>query len=155
MAQRLEPVASREPLVELFSADRATHPYGLADLEEPFWTGSRWWLDGDACVGLLRLPASDVPVVYSVSARAPAETLDLLVRVLPELPDHFIINGPPGLSDRLAGDYDAVWVRSYRKMHLAHPDRLPPPDPEADELPEDNWAGDPISDNGDGSQQPQ
>jgi ribosomal protein S18 acetylase RimI-like enzyme len=133
------PVSDPAPIRELYERDRPVHPYGLADLVQ-FWDVSRWWRDGDAAVGILDLPGSPVPVVYAVTARAVAASLDLLAALVPVLPDHFVITGPPGLTARLAPVYSARWSDAYQKMHLARPDRLPPEAPDivdlgADDLP--------------------
>ena len=42
------------------------HPYGLADLEEPFWSSSTWYRRGDAVVAVLDLGGD--PVVYAIAA---------------------------------------------------------------------------------------
>jgi ribosomal protein S18 acetylase RimI-like enzyme len=122
------PTLDRRGLIELFSRRRDIHPYGLGDLDEPYWSRSTWWRDGDAVVGLIHLPGSEVPVVYAVTAEATEATLQLLEAVAPQLPDHFIINGVSGLLEPLGARYDHEWVTPYLKMHLTRPDRLPTPD---------------------------
>ncbi len=118
------------PLADLYGRHPEVHPYGLADLEEPFWSRSTWYRSGDAVVGVLDL-GSDEPVLYAVAADAAtdAATLDLLEHLVPRLPDHFVITGPVGLSDRLAPTHAADWVIPHVKMHLIDPGRLPEPDP--------------------------
>jgi ribosomal protein S18 acetylase RimI-like enzyme len=128
------PTKDRSGLVKLFSRHREVHPYGLADLEEPYWAGSTWWREGDAAVGLLRLPGSSTPVAYAVTATAPEQTRDLLAAVAPQLPPHLIINGVTGLLDPLSRRYDHDWVTPYWKMQLARPERLPAADPAAVEV---------------------
>jgi ribosomal protein S18 acetylase RimI-like enzyme len=129
--------AVRDPseLAELYRRHPEVHPYGLADLEEPFWSRSTWYRDGDAAVGVLDL-GSDEPVLYAVAADADGDraTLDLLERLVPELPDHFVITGPTGLTERLAATHTADWVIPHVKMHLPDPSRLPPPDPRVEWL---------------------
>ena len=49
-------VAEPDELVELYSRDPHLHIYALADLEEPYWSASTWWRNGDAAVGLVGLP---------------------------------------------------------------------------------------------------
>jgi ribosomal protein S18 acetylase RimI-like enzyme len=124
------PAAETAPdaLVELFEADRAVHVYGLADLEDPYWSSSTWFRRGQAAVGVLDL-GSGAPVLYAVSSRAPEATLDLLEELVPVLPDHFVITGVRGLADRLAPRYRADWSIPHVKMHLAGTARLPPADP--------------------------
>jgi ribosomal protein S18 acetylase RimI-like enzyme len=128
------PTDDRRGLVELFARRPDVHPYGLGDLDEPYWSGSTWWRHGDAAAGLVHLPGSDIPVVYAVAAEDPDATLDLLGAIVPQLPDHLIINGVTGLLEPLRAQYDHDWVTPYWKMHLARPERLPDPDPRAEPI---------------------
>ena len=84
-------------LADLYGRHREVHPYGLADLDEPFWSRSTWYREGDAAVGVLDLGSGE-PVLYAIAADAAldAATLDLLERLAPDLPDHFVITGPTG-----------------------------------------------------------
>lgn len=117
-------------LAELYGRHPEIHPYGLADLDEPFWSRSTWYRDGDAAVGVLDLGSGE-PVLYAIAADAEADraTLDLLERLAPDLPAHFVITGPTGLADRLAPAYAAEWVIPHVKLHLPDDRALPPPDP--------------------------
>lgn len=132
----LPPETAPDALAGLFGRHRAVHPYGLADLEEPFWQRSRWYRRGDAAVGVLDLP--DVAlgptgvnprggnVVYAVSAVAPGATLDLLRDLAPMLPAHFLVTGPCGLAACIPAPYMTVWSKPHWKMWLPNPSRLPP-----------------------------
>jgi ribosomal protein S18 acetylase RimI-like enzyme len=124
-----QPVRSPASLEALFSRDRAVHPYGLADIDEPIWSRSTWWQSRDAAVGLLDLPGSADSVVYAISARAPQQTLELLARLDGVLPDEYVVTGPVGVADHLAPLRRAAWAKPCHKMHLADPGALPPPDP--------------------------
>ncbi len=117
-------------LAEVYGRHPEVHPYGLADLEEPFWSRSTWYREGDAVVGVLDL-GSGAPVLYAVAADAATDqgTLDLLGSLAPDLPGHFVITGPAGLAARLAPGYAADWVIPHVKMRLPDDGRLPPPDP--------------------------
>lgn len=120
------PEPRSEPLVELFRRHRAVHPYGLADLDEPYWRRSRWWRRGDAVVGEVGLPDDLEPIVYAVSADDPAGTLDLLAELaVAELPARFVMTGPCGLGDRLAPTHEVRWSSPHRKFHLRRPELLP------------------------------
>lgn len=131
----LRPATSPEPVAELYERHPEVHPYGLADLDEPLWSRSTWYRDGDAAVGVLDL-GSGAPVLYAVAADADgdAATLDLLGRLAPELPGHFVITGPMGLSERLDATHTAAWVIPHVKMHLPSPDGLPDADPRVEWL---------------------
>jgi GNAT superfamily N-acetyltransferase len=125
----IERVADPQPLAELYGRHREVHPYGLADLEAPYWSRSTWFRSGDAVVAVLDL-GSDEPVLYAIAADDPtaAATLDLLEALAPDLPDHFVVTGPIGLAERLAGTHAADWVIPHVKMHLPDAARLDPPD---------------------------
>jgi ribosomal protein S18 acetylase RimI-like enzyme len=120
-----------DPIViaELFARHVEVHPYGLADLDEPYWSTSRWWRRGDAVVGEIGLPGWPAPVVYAVSATDPDRTTALLAELaVGELPPRFVITGPSGLGARLAATHEVLWSAPHHKFHLAHPDRLAPAD---------------------------
>jgi ribosomal protein S18 acetylase RimI-like enzyme len=119
----------------LYRRHPAVHPYGLADLDEPLWGRSSWYRAGDAAVGVLDLGSGE-PVLYAIAADTAGEraTLDLLDRLAPDLPDHFVVTGPVGLSERLGPHFEADWVIPHVKMHLPSTDRLPPADDRAEWL---------------------
>lgn len=89
----------------MFAADRAVHVYGLADLDEPFWSRSRWWRDQRAVIGDVGVgePAEGAPgIVYAIAAGDPAATLDLWAEVDGELADRYLFTGPVGATAHLA-----------------------------------------------------
>jgi ribosomal protein S18 acetylase RimI-like enzyme len=131
MAVQHRPHPTDDPtaVLTVFQRHRVVHPYGIFDVAN-LWDRSRWWVRGEAAVGLIALPGSEFPVVYAVSAVADARTLDLLGDLEPQLPSRLIITGPEGLTDRLAGAYRALWSGPHVKMHLARPESLPRPDAE-------------------------
>lgn len=126
------PPALAEPaaVLAVYLRDRDVHPYGIADVEQ-LWDLSRWWLDGDAAVGVMDLPGSPVPVLYAVAARHPERTLALLTSLEDAgvLPERFVITGPLGLTSHLAASRRAVWSKRYTKFALRHTELLPPEDP--------------------------
>lgn len=94
-------VEDRGQLERIFQADRETHLYGLADLEEPFWSASEWHMSGEAAVG--RVSTGDDWVAgYAMSQTHRRETLDLLVRVERRLPPGALVTGPLGLHEQLS-----------------------------------------------------
>jgi ribosomal protein S18 acetylase RimI-like enzyme len=117
-------------LADLYGRHREVHPYGLADLDEPLWSRSTWYREGDVAVGVLDLGSGE-PVLYAIAADADldAATLALLELLAPDLPDHFVITGPTGLAERLAPGFNSDWVIPHVKMVLPDGDRLPPDDP--------------------------
>ena len=105
-----------------FTRDRAVHPYGLADVQQ-LWNVSRWWVVGEAAVGVMHLPGSPVPVLYAVSARDAEGTLELLERlaVAGRLPPRFVVTGPRGLTERLTRSGQR---RALGSGDFFHPDLL-------------------------------
>lgn len=122
------PTADRRALAALFQRNFEAHAYGLADLEEPYWSASRWWRRGDAALGAIDI-GDDGEVVYAVSPADPAGTLDLLAEVSDQLPERWVATGPIGMAERLSGTHDADWSAPHVKMQLSRPERLPEPDP--------------------------
>lgn len=129
--EHLRVVDDRAGLLQLFGRDRHAHPYGLADVEQ-LWELSRWWLVGEAAVGVMDLPGSPVPVLYAVSARDADGTLELLSRLdaSGQLPPRFVVTGPRGLTARLTagGQRFAHWSKRYDKLALDDGAALPPVD---------------------------
>jgi len=115
------PESNPDALFRLFERDRAVHPYGLADLEEPFWSASRWFRHREAAVGVIELPASPVAIVYAVSATAPAATSALLGELAhaTELPRHCFVTGPVGMAEHLDPTHRALWCAPHTRMRLA------------------------------------
>ncbi|MEL6893423.1 MAG: hypothetical protein AAFP84_17660, partial [Actinomycetota bacterium] len=56
-------------LVAFFADDRAVHVYSLVDLEEPFWSASRWYRRGDAVVGVVATRVDTAVAVITPSTR--------------------------------------------------------------------------------------
>lgn len=108
-----------------YGADPGPHIYALADLDEPCWSASRWYRDGDAVVGVVGLPEGD-RVVYAVSPVAPEATLDLLIRLDTEIPAATLLTGPLGLGAALAhrGGRALAWNRTYRRYVLGDPSAI-------------------------------
>jgi RimJ/RimL family protein N-acetyltransferase len=92
----LKTVRDPAELAALFAEDRETHIYGLADLDEPFWSNSTWHRDGPAVVGLVSTGSSWL-TVYAMSRQAPQETLGLLTDVMTSIPPGTWITGPTGM----------------------------------------------------------
>lgn len=118
-AMTLPVQTERGPLIALFERHRAVHPYGLADLEEPYWSRSTWWQRGEAAVGLIGIPAAPIDVVYAISEAAPEATTRLLAELAADhLPHRFVVTGPVGLVEAVSGSHEARWAALHRKMVL-------------------------------------
>ena len=121
--------ANADELTRFFSDRTAVHIYALADLGEPFWSGSRWYRRGDAAVGLIGLPSGEGLACYAVATRDPAGTLDLLVDLAPDLPPGLLITGPAGLGEALATVRPVVWHAPHVRYELVDVGALPARDP--------------------------
>lgn len=106
-----------DELAELFMADRHTHLYGLADLEEPFWSNSTWYREGPAVVGLVSTGGSWI-TGYAMSRQAPGETLALLTEVMPSIPAGTWITGPTGMYQTVSGTRKVRDVGPHWRMIL-------------------------------------
>lgn len=104
-------------LASLFEEDRETHIYGLADLEEPFWSASIWYMSGQAAVGRVTTGA-DWVAGYAMSQDNRAETLALLGRVERILPPGALVTGPLGLHEYLAPVRHATSLGVHSRMVL-------------------------------------
>lgn len=98
MAARCVDPASLEAI---FGADPVVHLYGLADLEEPHWSRSEWWVEGEVAVGVVGFAGSPDKAIYAMSERAPTQTMDLLASMAEELPGGAMVTGPIGLAERI------------------------------------------------------
>lgn len=112
-------------LASLFRQDEHSHIYALADLDEPFWSASTWWRNGDAAVGLVGLPEGHT-IVYAVSSVDRDGTLALARELADQVPAT-LVTGAKGIATVFAdAGRDIVWQRGYHRFHLARPADVPP-----------------------------
>lgn len=111
-------------LAALFEDDRETHIYGLADLEEPYWSHSSWFRDGDAVAGLVSV-GGDWVTGYAMSRVAPRATLDLLEDLVAEMPAGTWVTGPLGMYDRIRQSRATRPVGPHWRMILDDPTERP------------------------------
>lgn len=123
-----------DELATFFSDRVAAHIYALADLGEPFWSGSRWYRRGDGVVGLIGLPSGEGLACYAVATRDVPATLALLADLAPDLPAGLLITAPIGVADALARVRPVVWHAPHVRHELVAPDALPPDDPRVEPL---------------------
>lgn len=107
-----------EELLDFFADDRAVHLYSLVDLEEPFWSASRWFRRGDAVVGVVATPTDGIITATGVSTRDPAGSLALLADVVVDLPAGLMLTGPTGLAAALEPVRRLAWSGSHVKYEL-------------------------------------
>lgn len=111
-------------LAALFGRDKHIHIYGLADLDEPFWSASTWWRNGDAALGLVGLPDGQT-IVYAVSSADPVGTLALAEELVDEIPAT-LVTGVTGIGSAFErAGRTLVWQRGYHRFHLVDYTQVP------------------------------
>jgi len=110
-------VDNPEILAALFESDRETHLYGLADLEEPFWSNSSWYRDGDAAVGLVSTGDAWM-TVYAMSRETPKAALEMLGKVHEQAPAGTWVTGPTGLHEAMSELRDCRSIGLHWRMIL-------------------------------------
>jgi len=106
-------------LASLFEEDRETHVYGLADLDDPYWSNSSWFRDGDAVVGLVSV-GDDWVTGYAMSRMAPEATLDLLESLSAQMCPGTWVTGPAGMYDRMRQVRETRSIGPHWRMILDH-----------------------------------
>jgi ribosomal protein S18 acetylase RimI-like enzyme len=127
-------VTDRDELGEFYADRTAAHIYALADLDEPFWSGSRWYRRGDAVVGLIGLPSGEGLACYSVATRDPDGTLDLIADLAPDLSPGLLITGPARLAETLSAVRPLTWHAPHLRYELTDRSALPALDPRVEAL---------------------
>lgn len=133
-------VTDRDELAEFFADRIAAHIYALADLDDLFWAGSRWYRRGDAVVGLIGLPSGEGLACDSVATRDREGTLALIAELAPDLPAGLLITGPDGLAVALRPVRPLTWHAPHVRYELVDPAALPPIDPRVEPLGRDDLA---------------
>lgn len=118
-------VGDPDELADFFGDHPAVHVYALGDLDEPYWSASRWYRRGDAVVGLVGLPPGDAMACYAVSTRDPFGTLGLVAEVAASLPAGQMITGPVGLARAIAAVRPVDWSAPHLRYVLVDPSMLP------------------------------
>ena len=133
-------VTDADELAEYFSDVPAAHIYAQVDLEDPYWSASRWYRRDDAVVGFVLLDDTDLETIYAVSTRDPSGSLDLLVELGSEVPPGVVATGPTGLGDALARIGAVEWRETCVRYVLSDRTALPGPDPRIEALGVDDIA---------------
>lgn len=113
-------VTDPSELALFFEEDREAHLYGLADLQEPFWSNSAWYRDGSAVVGVIST-GDAWATGYSMSRESPDETLDLLAEVQGSIGPGTWITGPTGMYQRISAVRRVRDIGPHWRMILREP----------------------------------
>ncbi len=108
-------------LDELFSRHRAAHIYSLCDLEEPYWSHSRWYRRGDATVGIVGNEPGEVLTACAVSTADPDGSSQLLAELAINISCSLVITGATGMAKALATHRPVEWVTSEFRYRLDTP----------------------------------
>jgi ribosomal protein S18 acetylase RimI-like enzyme len=118
----LKPVETRDrdALERFLRRDEGAQVYGLADLDEPFWSAARAFVALDARgeieAACLLLPQLHPPIVYAMSEPGHEPTRALVAALAPDLPDAFFANLPSGLAGSLGARYEIEPHGEHVKM---------------------------------------
>jgi ribosomal protein S18 acetylase RimI-like enzyme len=110
-------VEDLDAIAKVFDADRETHIYGLADLDEPFRSHSIWFEKNGALVGVIST-GGDWVAGYAMSQVDPTGTLNLLLTVQKGLPAGTWVTGPLGLAEAVEGVREVRPVGRHWRMIL-------------------------------------
>ncbi len=135
-------VEDRDELLRFFSDDRAVHLYPLVDLDEPFWSASRWFRRGDAVVGVVATPGDGIITATGVSTRDPVGSSELLAEVATHLPAGLMLTGPTGMAAAIGGRRGVGYSGSHVKYELVDRGAVPAPDARLVPLGDDGVAAD-------------
>ena len=112
--------------------DAPTHVYALADLDDVFWSETRWFAadqDGDLDAVCLLLDKLSPPILYAVSPPGDAAMRVLLGWLEPALPDRLFATLGVGLEARLRPEFEAASHGAFLKMALDATARIAMPPP--------------------------
>ena len=117
---RPAPPAARHQadVLEVLGAHRDLHTYGMVYAYE-YWDRSRWWVDGDAVVGLVEQPGMALPRFYAVEPPGSLATRELVARVMADqvLPHSVSVNMPPQMAEQLTlHGWSSPHLRDVYKM---------------------------------------
>jgi ribosomal protein S18 acetylase RimI-like enzyme len=125
-------IRDRAELERWLRRDARAHVYALADLDDVFWSDTRWFasrsgLELDAVCLLLEKLA--LPILYAVSPAGDTAMRRLLGWLRPTLPDRVFATLGVGLSAELAGEFEVESHGQFLKMALDGAGRLGVPEP--------------------------
>ena len=121
---RVAALSSRAEIEPFLRRSAPAQLYALADLDEPFWSHTRWLAtlgsDGEPAALCLVLEKLELPIAHAIAPPRDAATLALLAALAPRLPARFYANLPVGFAAALAPTHRIELHREYLKMWLPH-----------------------------------
>ena len=93
---------NRDTVADVLNGDRKLHIYGLADLEEPYWSNSEWYTEGANAIGLVS-DGSGWRVGYAMGRPDNTEVLSMFNTVQDELAVGSLVVAARGVASSLTG----------------------------------------------------
>ena len=125
-------IRDRAEIERWLRGDAPSHVYALADLDDVFWSDTRWFAlrsDGKIAALCLLLDKLALPILYAVSPPRDPATRSLLEWLRPSLPERVFATPGVGLSDVFAPAFAVHSHGEHQKMCLESPARLSAQDP--------------------------
>ena len=113
-------IRDRDRIEAFLRRDTALHLYALADLDEPFWRRTEWFVresDGEIVALAMLFHGLDPPVLYAVCRPGHDGTRRLVRDLEPDLPDRVFADVGIGVEAALER-WDGGICRRYVKMLL-------------------------------------
>ncbi|MFV1989439.1 MAG: GNAT family N-acetyltransferase [Acidimicrobiales bacterium] len=129
MQPRVVEVADPDVVRQYLALDPEVHLYGLADLEDPIWSLSRWFIrerDGavSAAVGIVGLPDSDDRIFYAQGRAGDDEVALLSGEIASEIPHGCLATLAHGVEPHLTG-IELQLEGEFQRMILRDRCRIP------------------------------
>jgi ribosomal protein S18 acetylase RimI-like enzyme len=120
-------IRDRDEIERWLRRDPRAHVYALADLDDVFWSDTRWFAarsGGELSAVCLLLDKLALPILYAISPRADAAMYGLLDWLRPALPERVFATLGRELSAALATGFDVDSHGEFVKMALDGATRL-------------------------------
>lgn len=117
-------------LESLFQGDPGAYAYHLGDLDEPYWSRTRWflWMEGGGPRAAL-LSYDNVALLAVGPASAHPALRALIAAAMPQLPESCHLHLMPGFEDLFAGHRTLHSQGEFRRMVRPPADLAPPQEP--------------------------
>ena len=115
----------RDTVAGILNGDRELHIYGLADLEEPYWSNSEWYAEGLNAIGLVS-DGTGWRVGYAMGRPDNREILSLFNTVQQQLAVGSLVVAASGVANALDGLRNTKDLGAHWRMVLQGAPSEPP-----------------------------
>ncbi len=125
-------IRDRDELERWLRRDAPAHVYALADLDDVFWSDTRWFAArrGDELAGVcLLLEKLSLPILYAISEPGDTVMRSLLAWLRPTLPERVFATLGLGLAAELTLEFEVDSHGEFLKMVLDDAAQLAVPEP--------------------------